>query len=101
MISPRGCGPSSPSALRTSRVNSGTMDFELTDIQRETQKMCREFAARELLPNARRWDEHHEWPVEAVRKLAELSLLGVAVPEQWGGAGLDNVCYALAVEEIS
>ncbi len=77
------------------------MNFELTDVQRETQKMCREFAARELLPNARRWDEHHEWPAEAVRKLAELSLLGVAVPEQFGGAGLDNVCYALAVEEIS
>src|SRR5499433_378832 len=77
------------------------MNFELTDIQRETQTICREFAARELLPNARRWDENHEWPAEAVRKLAELSLLAVAVPEQYGGAGLDNVCYALAVEEIS
>ncbi|HME92337.1 MAG TPA: acyl-CoA dehydrogenase family protein, partial [Myxococcaceae bacterium] len=67
------------------------MNFELTDIQRETQTICREFAARELLPNARRWDENHEWPAEAVRKLAELSLLAVAVPEQYGGAGLDNV----------
>ena len=67
------------------------MNFELTDIQRETQKMCREFAARELQPNSRRWDESHQWPSDAVKKLAELSLLGVAVPEQWGGAGLDNV----------
>ncbi len=77
------------------------MNFELTDIQREIQKMTREFAAKELTPNARRWDEHHEWPTDAVKKLAELSLLGVAVPESHGGAGLDNVCYALAMEEIS
>jgi butyryl-CoA dehydrogenase len=77
------------------------MNFELTDVQREIQRMCREFAARELIPNARKWDEQHAWPTDAVKKLAELSLLGVAVPEQWGGAGLDNVCYALAMEEIS
>src|SRR5258707_4343990 len=101
MISPRGCGPSSPSALRTSRVNSGTMDFELTDIQPATQKMWREFAARELTPDARRWDHEHQWPEDAVKKLGELSLLGVAVPEEYGGAGLDNVSYALAIEEIS
>ncbi|MFL5347940.1 MAG: acyl-CoA dehydrogenase [Hyalangium sp.] len=77
------------------------MNFELTDIQRDIQRMCREFAAKELIPNARKWDETHAWPTEAVRKLAELSLLGVAVPEQYGGAGLDNVCYAIAMEEIS
>jgi butyryl-CoA dehydrogenase len=77
------------------------MNFELSDIQREIQRMCREFAARELTPNARKWDETHQWPTDAVKKLAELSLLGVAVPEQYGGAGLDNVCYALAMEEIS
>jgi butyryl-CoA dehydrogenase len=77
------------------------MDFELTDIQQETQKMCREFAARELTPNARRWDHQHQWPEDAVKKLGELSLLGVAVPEEYGGAGLDHVSYALAIEEIS
>jgi butyryl-CoA dehydrogenase len=77
------------------------MDFELTELQRETQRLCREFAARELTPNARRWDEEHSFPQEAVKKLAELSLLGVAVPEKYGGAGLDNVAYALAVEELS
>jgi butyryl-CoA dehydrogenase len=77
------------------------MDFELTDIQREIQKLTRDFAARELIPNARKWDEHHEWPTDAVKKLAELSLLGVAVPQEYGGAGLDNVCYAIGMEEIS
>ena len=77
------------------------MNFELTELQRETQRLAREFATRELLPNARKWDEEHRFPKEAVQKLAELSLLGVAVPEQWGGAGLDNVAYALAIEELS
>ncbi len=77
------------------------MNFDPNEIQRDIQKMCRDFAAKELTPNARKWDEHHEWPSDAVQKLAGLSLLGVAVPEMWGGAGLDNVCYALAMEEIS
>jgi butyryl-CoA dehydrogenase len=77
------------------------MNFELTDLQRETQRLAREFATRELLPNARKWDEEHTFPAEAVKKLGELSLLGVAVPEEWGGAGLDNVAYALATEELS
>ncbi|MBM4379416.1 MAG: acyl-CoA dehydrogenase family protein, partial [Deltaproteobacteria bacterium] len=77
------------------------MNFELTDIQREIQKMTREFAARELIPNARKWDEHHEWPSAAVQQLQDLGLLGVAVPESLGGSGLDTVCYALAMEEVS
>jgi butyryl-CoA dehydrogenase len=77
------------------------MNFELSDIQRETQKMCREVAARELLPNARKWDHSHEWPTAAVAKLAELGLLGVFVPESHGGSALDHVTYALAIEEIS
>jgi butyryl-CoA dehydrogenase len=77
------------------------MNFQLTDIQTEIQKMTRDFAAKELTPNARGWDERHEFPTAAVKQLAELSLLGVAVPAEWGGAGLDTVCYALAMEEIS
>ncbi|MGZ5956897.1 MAG: acyl-CoA dehydrogenase [Myxococcaceae bacterium] len=77
------------------------MDFELTDLQRETQRLTREFAARELIPAARKLDEEHRFPTETVKKMAELSLLAVAVPEEWGGAGLDNVSYALAIEELS
>src|SRR6516164_10681466 len=77
------------------------MNFELTDLQRETQRLTREFAARELVPGARKRDEEHRFPAEVVKQLGELSLLGVAVPEEWGGAGLDNVCYALAIEELS
>ena len=77
------------------------MDFQLTEEQRQVRDMCRDFAAKELAPNARRWDEHHEFPREAVKKLGELGLMGIAVPAELGGAGMDNVSYALAMEEIS
>ena len=77
------------------------MHIELTEEQRQVRDLCREFADRELKPNARKWDEHHQFPAEAVKKLAEMGLLAVAIPSEWGGAGMDNVCYALAMEEIS
>ncbi len=77
------------------------MIFELTDVQREIQKTCRELAARELQPNARGWDERHEFPTAAVKRLGELGLLGVCVPEEQGGAGLDALSYAIAIEELS
>jgi butyryl-CoA dehydrogenase len=77
------------------------VDIDLTEEQRQVRDLCREFAAQELAPNARRWDEHHEFPGAAVKKLAEMGLLGVAIPAEWGGAGMDNLSYALAMEEIS
>ena len=77
------------------------MDIDLTEEQGLLRDTCREFAARELIPNARRWDREHRFPAEAVKKMAELGLMGVAVPGEWGGAGMDTVGYALAIEEIS
>jgi butyryl-CoA dehydrogenase len=77
------------------------MDIELSDEQRQVRDLCRELAEAELKPNARRWDERHEFPRQAVAKLGELGLLGVAVPSAWGGAGMDAVAYAIAMEEIS
>ncbi len=77
------------------------MDFELSPEQSQLREMCREFAANELIPHARKWDEEHRFPAEAVKKLGELGLLAIAVPTEWGGAGMDNVAYALAMEEIS
>src|SRR6266545_7605155 len=77
------------------------MDIQLTEEQRQVRDLCREFAAKELTPNARRWDHEHVYPKDAVAKLGELGLLGVAVPPEWGGAGMDTVSYALAMEEIS
>jgi butyryl-CoA dehydrogenase len=77
------------------------MDIQLTEEQRQVRQLCREFAEAELKPNARRWDEKHEFPRDAVKKLAELGLMGVAIPPEWGGGGMDNVSYAIAMEEIS
>ena len=77
------------------------MQIELSEEQRQVRDLCREFAEKELKPNARRWDVEHTFPREAVKKLGEMGLLGVAVPSEWGGAGMDNVCYAVAMEEVS
>jgi butyryl-CoA dehydrogenase len=77
------------------------MSVELTEEQRQVRDLCREFAERELKPNAKRWDAEHLFPADAVKKLADLGLMGVAVPQEWGGGGMDNVSYAVAMEEIS
>ncbi len=77
------------------------MQVELTEEQRQVQKLCRELADAELRPQARRWDAEHTFPREAVKRLGELGLMGVAVPAEWGGAGMDAVSYAVAMEEIS
>lgn len=77
------------------------MDFSPTEEQRMIQSAARDFATKEVEPKARELDEHSRWPKELVARLAELGLLGVAVPSEYGGAGADNVSYALAMEEIS
>lgn len=65
------------------------------------RKTARDFAESELMPIAADNDVHHRYPAEAVKKLAELGMLGMIIPEKWGGAGLDYLAYAIAVEEIS
>ncbi len=77
------------------------MDFALTEIQQMIRETARDFAAGEVAPGAAARDEQHEFPAAVVAKLAELGFLGIAVPEELGGAGLDNLSYAIAVEEIS
>src|SRR5437763_15217934 len=77
------------------------MDFELTDEQRLVQKTAADFAKNEVLPKAAEIDRAHRHPKELVARMAELGLLGVAVPEKWGGAGFDTVSYVLAMEDIS
>jgi butyryl-CoA dehydrogenase len=77
------------------------MNIQLTEEQRQVRDLCRQFADSELRPNARKWDLEHQFPADAVKKLAEMGLLGVAIPAELGGAGMDNVSYAVAMEEIS
>ncbi len=77
------------------------MNFELSEEQKLIQQMARDFAEREVAPKARELDREGRWPSELVARMAELGLMGVAVPSEHGGAGADTVSYALAMEEIA
>ena len=77
------------------------MDFELSAEQREIQALARDFAREQIEPNAAEWDREHRFPRELFAQLAELGLMGVCVPEEYGGAGADFVSYILVLEELS
>ena len=77
------------------------MDFELTSDQRDIQAVARDFATAEIEPHAAEWDREHHFPKELFGKLAQLGLMGVCVPEEYGGAGADFLSYILVLEEIS
>jgi butyryl-CoA dehydrogenase len=77
------------------------VDFQLTEDQLLVQKTAREFAQEEVLPKAAEIDREHRHPKELVARMAELGFLGVAVPDEFGGAGLDHVSYVLVMEEVS
>ena len=77
------------------------MDLDLTEEQQLLQKSVREFAEAEVKPHAKEIDETGHFPFDNFKKAAELGLTGVAVPENYGGAGMDHVSYAIVIEEIS
>lgn len=77
------------------------MNFQLSEEQTLLRDSVRAFAKAELLPVAGELDKKGEFPEAQFKGMAELGLMGVAVPEEWGGAGMDNVSYALAIEELS
>src|SRR5436189_980819 len=77
------------------------MDFDLTPEQREIQTLARDFGAEKIEPNAAEWDRDHRFPRELFGELAELGLMGVCVPEEYGGAGADFLSYILVLEELS
>ena len=77
------------------------MDLELTDEQRMIQDVARDFAEKELRPIAGIIDREARFPRETVRRMGELGLMGICVPEAWGGSGGDAVGYTVAVEEVS
>uniref|UniRef100_A0A0A9XD73 Short-chain specific acyl-CoA dehydrogenase, mitochondrial n=1 Tax=Lygus hesperus TaxID=30085 RepID=A0A0A9XD73_LYGHE len=65
------------------------------------KKTCRDFAEGELIPHAAKFDKDHQYPKEQIKKMGELGLMGISVPEKYGGTGLDYLAYAIAMEEIS
>jgi alkylation response protein AidB-like acyl-CoA dehydrogenase len=77
------------------------MDFELSEPHALLQRSLRQFFKERVAPHAREWDEAEHFPSELIPELAELGLLGIKIPEAYGGAGLDMSAYAIAVEEAA
>jgi alkylation response protein AidB-like acyl-CoA dehydrogenase len=105
---PRGAGASERAdrasltqLLRGRRDYPHGVQFELSTDQREIQALAREFAQAEIEPNASQWDREHGFPRELFAKLADLGLMGVCIPEEYGGAGADFLSYILVLEELS
>jgi alkylation response protein AidB-like acyl-CoA dehydrogenase len=77
------------------------MDFDLTPEQREIRAVARDFARERIEPNAAAWDRDHGFPRQLLAELATVGLMGVCVPDEYGGAGADFVSYILVLEELS
>jgi alkylation response protein AidB-like acyl-CoA dehydrogenase len=82
-------------------IGRARMDFDLPDDLREIQRTVREFVQAEVKPHAREWDERAEFPWPVVRKLGPLGLMGISVPEAYGGAGMGALGAAVIMEEIA
>ena len=76
------------------------IDLELTEEQKAVQQMVREFTAKEIIPNASKWDKEHRVDYGLTKKMGDLGILGICIPEQYGGAGMDYISAALACEEL-
>ncbi|HEX8067648.1 MAG TPA: acyl-CoA dehydrogenase family protein [Thermoleophilaceae bacterium] len=77
------------------------MHFDLTDEQRDVQRLVREFADGEVRPVAEELDREKRFPYEIVEKLGGLGLMGIPYPQEYGGGGSDNLSYAIAIEELT
>ncbi|HEY2954493.1 MAG TPA: acyl-CoA dehydrogenase family protein [Candidatus Eisenbacteria bacterium] len=80
---------------------SASPEFDLDEDQRAVREMVRDFAESEIRPIAMKIDETHEFPLATTKKMGELGLMGLFVPDAYGGAGLDYVSYAISIEELS
>ncbi len=77
------------------------MDFNPSETHKMIRQTVRDFADKEIAPLAEKVDREHYYPAETIRKLGEMGFMGVFVPEQWGGAGMDFTSYVILMEEIS
>src|SRR5205807_4291313 len=94
-------GQSEPGTHDPPDYSFAWMDFALSDDQREIQALAREVAKEKIEPHAAEWDREHRFPRGLFTELAELGLMGVCIPEEYGGAGADFVSYVLVLEELS
>jgi alkylation response protein AidB-like acyl-CoA dehydrogenase len=89
------------SSASVTQATPNTYPFTLTEDQEQLRKEIRDFAAREIAPNVMRWDEASEFPMDVVKQMGQMGLLGVIFPVEYGGAGLGYIDYMLAIEELS
>jgi alkylation response protein AidB-like acyl-CoA dehydrogenase len=87
--------------VRTRTPREAALDFDLSEEQQLLRKTVRDFAEKELGPHSREWDEQQQFPREVFTKLAELGLMGVCWPAEYGGADLGTVDWALVMEELA
>ncbi len=90
-----------PECRIRSRIRRPAVDFALNDEQLEIKRLAREFAESEIAPHSLEWDEAQHFPLDLMKKLAELGFLGVLVPQEYGGAGLGYIEYVTIIEEIA
>jgi len=82
-------------------AGAGSFDFQFNEEQQQLRKMVREFAEREVLPHVMEWDEAAYFPLETIKELGKLGLMGTIFPIEYGGSGIGYVEYASAIEELS
>ncbi len=85
----------------TQRADAGASAYELTEDQRQIGELAAEIAQREIAPHIAKWDRDHYFPRELFGKLTAAGIMGLLVPEEYGGSGADYVSYARAVEELA
>src|SRR5512140_2827346 len=90
-----------PLVLDTRASHLSGMNFALSEEQEAIRRMVRDFAESEIAPHVMEWDESQVYPREVIRKLGDLGMMGVLVPEEYGGAGLSYIDYINVVEELS
>lgn len=82
-------------------MESGSMSLTLSGEHEDLRRAVRDFARKEILPVAAHFDETGDFPLAIIRKMGEMGLMGIEVPEEYGGAGMDTIAYVLAMEEIA
>ena len=81
-------------------MTTGGPSFTLTDEHKMIQREARRFAQEEIAPIAAEFDETGDFPSETIKKMGEMGFMGIEIPEEYGGAGMDTLSYVLALEEI-
>jgi len=89
------------SAGNAAGANEGGFSFQFTEEQQQLRRMVRDFAEREILPHVMEWDEANHFPLETVKELGRLGLMGIIFPAEYGGAGMGYIEYVIAIEELS